>query len=289
MSTRPKIRPTVMIPLDRVHENEWNPNHQTDETFNSLVEEIKEDGFDHPLNVCPWPDYPDKLADEVPVEYTDMDGKVHSCAHFKIIGGAHRSRAARVLGYTEIPSTIYHEWDEAQARLKTVRRNLMTGTLDDVRFTKLVHELTERFDIPKESMPRLMGFDSENDFAKHFIAEKSAKEKTFLDDLMGEVEKEKHAVDSLSDIIATIFAETGDTVVKNYMHFTFKGSLQTVILCDSSTLASVREMIEHLKKSGELATDFMQSAIAGELEERGSKTIEDLISPDGDSVKFPAS
>lgn len=76
MSTDVKIRPVEMIPIHRIHPNEWNPNVQTDETFNKLVEEIREDGFDHPLNVVPI------RKEDYDEAWEDQDEQ-----HYKIIGG----------------------------------------------------------------------------------------------------------------------------------------------------------------------------------------------------------
>ena len=38
------IKEPKMVPVTSIHPNEWNPNQQTDDTFNQLVEEIREDG-----------------------------------------------------------------------------------------------------------------------------------------------------------------------------------------------------------------------------------------------------
>ena len=256
-----KIKTSILIPVAQLVPNEWNPNVESDETFNELVKEIEEDGFEQPINVVPFPEY---SLPEVEVKAVEYEEGKSSC-YFKIIGGEHRWKAAKVLGYVEVPCYVHSDWDEMKQKLKTVRRNLLVGDLNDVKFTELVNSLTDEFEFDSVELARAMGFDTEADFAKHYIEERDAKEKSFIDGLLDETQKAKFAVDSLSDIIATIFADAGDMIDQNFLHFTFKGSLQTVILCDEPTLASVKQMAEFLRASGGMATDFIREAILEHL------------------------
>jgi hypothetical protein len=242
-----EIREAVLISVDNLHPNEWNPNAQSDETFNQLVDEIKEDGFEQPLNVVPCA--------------KNGDG------HYVIIGGEHRWKAARVLGLSEVPCYVHEDWDEAKQKLKTVRRNLMTGTLDDVKFTAMVKDLETRFEIDPQELPKLLGFDDEREFAKHYVEEKESADRSFIDALLSEAKKESHAVDAVVDIVSNIFSEAGDTIDQNFLHFAFKGSVQTVILCDEACNSSVKSMIGNLKKTGGTATSFITDAIDAKLED----------------------
>ena len=242
-----KISESVLIDVDRLHPNEWNPNYQTDDTFNQLVEEIKEDGFEQPLNVVPCSDC--------------GEGE-----QYRIIGGEHRWKAARVLGFEEIPCYIHEGWDEAAQKLKTVRRNLMTGTLDDVKFTAMVKDLENRFEITSEELPRLLGFDDEREFAKHYVEDKEIADRSFIDALLSEAKKESHAVDAVVDVVSNIFAEAGETIDQDFLHFSYRGSIQTVILCDDACTQSVKSMVETLKEKGGTATKFITDAIDTKLE-----------------------
>ena len=241
-----EISTPILIDVDCLHPNEWNPNYQTDETFNQLVDEIKEDGFEQPLNVVP--------ADEI-----------EGVLQYTIIGGEHRWKAARVLGLEQIPCYVHHNWDEAAQKLKTVRRNLMTGQLDDVKFTAMVKDLEDRFKISEEDLPKLLGFEDSREFAKHYVEEKEGADRSFIDALLHEAKKESHAVDSVVDVISNIFAEAGDTIDQDFLHFSYRGSIQTVILCDSECIKSVKGMVDHLKDEGGTATKFLSEAISSHL------------------------
>jgi len=256
----PKIKDAIKIPIGRLHPNEWNPNVQSPETFNELVKEIEEDGFEQPLNVVPCPDFAEATEEETAISFEGGE-----CKHFTIIGGEHRHRAAKVLGYDELPCYVHTDWNDVKAKLKTVRRNILTGKLDDSKFTSLVDGLTELYDIDKDEMARLMGFDTDAEFARHYIEKRAERERSFIDDLLAETQREKYAVDALSDIIATIFAESGETVEQNFMHFAFKGSLQTLVLCDAELLDDVKKMVAHLKEEDGDILPFMKDAIAAKL------------------------
>lgn len=247
------VQKASMIEVDCIHPNEWNPNQQTDDTFNQLVEEIKEDGFDHPLNIVPFEDHPDH-TDDTP--------------QWKIIGGEHRWKAAQVLGMKKVPAIIHYDWDEVQQKLKTVRRNLLSGELNSKKFTALVHSLGDNVD--SDSMHSLFGFDDRNEFDKYVIRDKDAKEKTFLDGLLEEARRDKYAVDSLSDIISTIFAECAETIDQNYLFFTYKGAMVAVVLCDDACSKSVKRLVDHLKDTGEDVSKFMSEAIDSSLDKISS-------------------
>lgn len=244
------IREAVLISIDNLHPNAWNPNTQSDETFNQLVEEIREDGFEQPLNVVPR----ETLTGDLDVD------------NFTIIGGEHRWRAAKVLGILKVPCYIHKDWDVSKQKLKTVRRNLMTGRLDDVKFTAMVKDLESTFEISAADLPKLLGFDDAREFAKHYIEEKDAADRSFIDALLSEAKKESHAVDAVVDVVSNIFAEAGATIDQNFLHFAYKGSIQTVILCDEPCNTAVKGMISVLKKSGGTATEFIREALNVKME-----------------------
>ena len=180
------VKEVYKIPLSQLEANEWNPNEQSDETFNELVKEIQEIGFCDPIHVVPdtvkSPDWKTLFA----------EGK-HAEVFYKIIGGEHRWKACKVLDISPVPAFIHEDWDEVKQKLKTVRQNLLRGHLNDVKFTKLVNDLRTHIDIDENSMASLMGFETEAEFARHYLKEKEAKEKSFVEGLMDETLREKYA------------------------------------------------------------------------------------------------
>jgi hypothetical protein len=90
-------------PIDSIHNNSYNPNRQSDHDFQLLLASIREDGFTQPIIV--------------------------QRASREIVDGEHRWRAARELGYTEIPIVLTDMTPE-QMRIATLRHNRARGSED---------------------------------------------------------------------------------------------------------------------------------------------------------------
>lgn len=240
-----EIKIPVMIPLTHLHLNSWNPNVQSEITFNELVETIAEEGFDHPLTVCPIQ----------PEEYEDgwPPGD-----HYVIIGGEHRFKAALHHELPELPCHVYF-WDEVTQKTKTMRKNLLTGSTDPRKFTNLVNSLIGI--IPREEMHKAMGFDDEKEFTKLLIKDADPREKSFLDGLLAEAQTGKFAIDGLSDIIGNILSNSGDTLDQGYIMFTYKGQTHWMILCDDGLLKEIGKAKKMLSDTGRTATDVMTEAL----------------------------
>jgi len=240
------IRDPVRIPTNKIHPNSWNPNEQSDTTFNALVQEIEEDGFDHPLNV-------------VPCNCDLIEGE-----HYIIIGGAHRHKFAVIKNMPEIPCVVNTEWDEVKQKLKTVRRNLISGHLDARKFTDLVRNLEGKIDISQ--MPALFGFDNEKEFQKNLIKESEKRDKSFIDSLMESTKREKHVTDALTDIVGTLFRETSSTIDQSYLAFTYKGRTHIALLMDESLYVTMQRAVDHIKTTGGNLSNFLNNAISDELD-----------------------
>lgn len=235
------VNEVEMIPLNRLHPNSWNPNEQTDATFNALAAEIQEDGFDDPLQVCP------------------CDCELIEGPHHVIIGGEHRWKAAGTLGMTELPCTV-KSWDAELQKLKTVRRNLIAGDLNDAKFTKLVNSLVDD-GMDKDALPNLMGFDDEAQFAKHLLKDQSERDRSWLDALRDETRQELEAVDSLSDILNGIFADYGETVPQGFMFFAYKGKTHLMVLMHDALRQEVEKMVEVLRATGGDVKEYMTEVL----------------------------
>jgi hypothetical protein len=241
-----KLIDPIRVKINQIHPNEWNPNQQSDETFNMLVEEIREDGFDHPVNL-------------VPCECGEIAG-----LHYKLIGGEHRWRSAHVLGMPEILAVVHTDWDEIQQKLKTVRRNLLSGDLNPQKFTELVRSLDGRID--RASLPKLMGFTDDREFEKSLLKDSSkARDKSFVDSLMDDAKKAKVATDTITDIVANIFAGSDETLPANFLLFGYKGKTHLCVLCDEQTWKAVTGMIDQIKLDGTRVTEFLTEAIERKL------------------------
>lgn len=209
-----KVLDSVLVPISSLQPSGWNPNEQTEAVFCGLVEEIRADGFGNPLGV-------------VPIDPGD-EGE----ARYRIIEGEHRYRAAIELGMVAVPCFIYAGWDETTQKLKTVRRNLLTGSLDEAKFTELVRSLDGRID--RELMPDLFGFESQDAFDRLLLPDMESGET--VDELLGTDPTdtgttERMARDSIADIVTSLFLDSCDTIDQDYMVFAYRGASISVILC----------------------------------------------------------
>lgn len=106
------------VPVDSIFPNPWNPNTQSPFIFDKVKKSIKEFGFVDPILVR-------ELKDET----------------YEIIGGEHRWKAAKELGFTMLPVDCMGKIDDAKAKAMCVLANLH-GQEDSVRVAKLVKTLT---------------------------------------------------------------------------------------------------------------------------------------------------
>tara|TARA_B100000809_G_scaffold136637_1_gene134146 strand:- start:435 stop:1304 length:870 start_codon:yes stop_codon:yes gene_type:complete len=231
-----------LIPLDNLEENSWNPNEQSEQTFNQLVDEIRTDGFQDPLLVVP------KISGKV-------DPKKDK---FIIIGGAHRYRVALVHSMTEVPCYIMENWDEAEQKLKTVRRNLISGELNEQKFNALVADLSEHHNFELAELPYLLGFDNKKDFDK-LIKDTQIEEEDDLSwaEKEEETSKELEAVDSISDVLNNIFSNYGDTVPQSFLFFSHKGKSHFMVMMEDELYELMQVAAEGLRASKKDMNEFL--------------------------------
>lgn len=102
--------------LDDLRPNSYNPNRQSDRDFELLCRSMKEDGFTQPIVAI-------------------KEGKI-------IVDGEHRWRAAKKLGYTEVPVVLVDMTVE-QMRISTLRHNRARGSEDLELSTAVLRDLRE--------------------------------------------------------------------------------------------------------------------------------------------------
>ncbi len=88
------------VPVNRLRENDWNPNEMDEDDFEQLVAEVRRLGrVAKPIVVRP------------------------SGGQFEIIDGAHNFRAARDVGLKEVLCEIDEDMSDIEARIQTYMRN----------------------------------------------------------------------------------------------------------------------------------------------------------------------
>src|SRR3990167_3334570 len=87
------------VPVESIHPNEYNPNRQSEHDFELLQRSMKDDGFTQPIIVQKNPD---------------------GSSSGIIVDGEHRWKAAKAIGYKEIP-VVFVDMTVEQMRISTLR------------------------------------------------------------------------------------------------------------------------------------------------------------------------
>jgi ParB-like chromosome segregation protein Spo0J len=103
------------VPTGDMKPNAYNPNRQSQDDFELLLRSMEEDGFTQPIVALP--------------DNTIVDGE-------------HRWRAARELGYTEVP-VVHVNMTPEQMRIATLRHNRARGSEDYDLATQVLKDLQE--------------------------------------------------------------------------------------------------------------------------------------------------
>ena len=239
-----KVSKVVMIPIAELYPNDWNPQVMSQEEFNALVQEIEQDGFDEPIIVCP----------------KEKGG-------WTIIAGQHRHEACKVLGFKMIPCVVKTDWDMQVQKIKTVRRNLLRGSIDSARFTKLVNDLHEQYDLSLNQIRDLMGFTNEKEFFEQYKTEEAVKDEA-ITDLKNQSRQEMNAVQNLSFILNDLISQYGDTIPNGYVYFFYGTQWILSVSCDKVLEKRLTAMMEALQKDEVKIQEVLADAIDIALEKK---------------------
>lgn len=250
------ITEIVEILIEKLIPNPWNPNTQSNDVFNALVENIKEIGMVEPILVVP---------------HEEKEG------FYTIISGEHRYNACKVLNYIKVPAIIKEDFNIDLQKFQTVRMNVLKGKFDPVKFTQLFDEMAEKYgeDMTKE----MMKFVDERAFKDVYMAIKRELPKDMQDKLESS-RKEIKTVDDLSRILNELFSKYGNTLDNNFMLFTYGGKVHLWVLLDKDLKELlVDNIIEQFKDHGINADRFFQLL----LERHGEALINEMVES-GDGV-----
>lgn len=234
---QPSILKVFDIPLALLDGDELNPNEMAEDKFDLLVQEIQDNGFDEPIIVIPNP---------------RAEGR------YLIAGGHHRKKAAAQLGMAAIPAVIKESWDEDQQKLALVKRNIVHGKMNNVKFTKLYNDLAKKYD-PK-LLQTMLGFTQTKEFdAVYEGISKSlnTKQKKTL----AKAKEKIKSVDDLSAVLHKIFKEEGSEADHSYVVFSFGGKKHHYVQVDDETEKALSALKAQYDARGESLTDFIVSTI----------------------------
>lgn len=200
------IWPTEEIDIDLLDPSDENPNEMTDDEFSALVEEVADHGWLTPLQVIgPGPN-----------------------GRYKLFGGHHRVKVAEVLGMTRLPCVVVDPdaFDDDFRKLQLVRQNILHGSLNPEKFTRLYNEMAKRYD--GEVLRRMFAFTKTDAFDRLYLDAKKALPPD-MQRKLEDVRKELKTVDDLSLVLNRLFTEYGNTLDSNFMFFSWGGKEHIMI------------------------------------------------------------
>jgi ParB family chromosome partitioning protein len=108
----------TQIKTDQIAPNDYNPNVVSADILAKLRAEIGQKGLCEPIIVR-----------------RRGDG-------YEIVDGEHRWRICRDLGWPEVPCII-QDYDDSEAKIKTLQLNYMRGSVIPVKLAALIHDLNK--------------------------------------------------------------------------------------------------------------------------------------------------
>ena len=223
----------VDIPIEDLIPDEDNPNEMDEATFDQLIEEIREQGFDEPIQVRPHP---------------TMKGK------YQIAGGHHRVKAATVLGMQSVPAVIKNFSDREQ-KVALVKRNALRGELNKGKLVKLYQTLAKGRD--PVQVQRELGFTNTKRF-ELMIDEVSKTLTPKQKKQLAAAKEDIKSMDDLSSVLNRIFKESGSELDKGYMVFSFGGKRHHYFQIDEGTDKLLQSIVAEAESRGMTYTEAVQ-------------------------------
>jgi len=149
-----------MVETELLKPNDYNPNLMTDEQFQSLVEDFKENGFVGQ-----------------PIIVNDKN---------EIIDGEHRWRCAKFLGFEKVPVVIFNPKDAEHQKILTIGWNAKRGEMSPLKLAGLISELNQKYTL--EELSSKLGF-SANQLKDTLAMTQVTKE--FMDRIKKEAEEQE--------------------------------------------------------------------------------------------------
>lgn len=262
----PKLRLPKAISVDVLDEHPRNSQRQSRHVFEELKQSIEENGFDESLLVVPRKDSPGR---------------------YYVVSGNHRLKAAKAVGYTEVPAVIREDWDDVEAQVQLVRRNYVRGSIDKAAFTVAVNALMDDAAIELNAVMDHFGFEDENEFAKLYQQEQ-VREQKIVEEARREATANMSMIEDLGSVISEIIGQYGHTIPSGFIAFPFGGKNHLLIHTTASLKSVMERCMRHSADTGiplhvvlaGVATIGMHQAGFGQKENR----IEDVKSLGGDET-----
>ena len=215
----------LLISVDVVDHWILNPNEQDTHTFNLLVKKIKEqyanpETMDQAIHICPNP---------------EIDGR------FINFSGNHRLKAVKFLGGVRIQATLFF-WPLQKVIEEAVSDNLVKGSTNSEKFTKLVNWYANKWKVSVEDIAPKWGFQKEAEFYKNYKRAQTEQLKKLDDQIKTESKDKLQKIENLSFVLNKLFREYGSTLDQEFMFFMFGDKLHMMVWMDAELQQSVKRI-----------------------------------------------
>ena len=227
MAVQEPIR--TYLPITQLVPFDGNPNKMTEREFDLLIDNFEKMGVTDPVLVWPidlklflsiWKKHRKAVVvDDVggPAYDAFEQEMVEQACFFKIVGGHHRTEAAKYLELVRMPCTINvdPEFDQEQAEIQLMRHNMIKGHQDPQKFFTLYEKYLSN-GYADDMVQELFGFADASEFKK-LIDQSAATLPKELQDKFKEAAKEVKTIDGLAKLLNHMFTMYGDTLPYGYM------------------------------------------------------------------------
>ena len=166
------ISQVELVDVDLLKPNEYNPNEMSKQQFQSLVDDLKENGF---------------VGQPIVVNDSHV-----------IIDGQHRWEAAKFLGYEKVPVVFFNPADEDHQKMLTVGWNTKRGEFNPTKLAQLILDLNQRHTL--EELSSKLGFSQEQLLDKLAISEVTQE---FMDNIKKQAEVRQSEIPTVINFAIT--------------------------------------------------------------------------------------
>lgn len=218
------------LPVELLEENEGNPNRMTAREFDLLVDNLQRTGLTENIVVRPL-----------------GNGK------YRVVSGHHRLKAAKFLGYEEVPCAIIVDpkFDEEAEMFQLIRMNVIKGKLDPQAFTDMYGKVAGKYG--DEILQDMFGFAEEAEFKKLILATAKSLPKE-LQEKFKEGAQEIKTINQLAKLLNKLFTTYGDTLPYSYMILDYGGQQNFWLRIENKTFKAL-QLIGELCVEEEVSMD----------------------------------
>jgi hypothetical protein len=230
-----------MIPVDQLIFDESNPNKQDKKTFELLVANIKEVGFD-------------ENAIAITTDKFTEDGR----PMYKLVAGNHKVMAAMRNDVDEVPVVIRDDWDKYTVMSQAYRRNFSRGEVDRLVYTNIVNQLREEEGLNDHEVMRKLGIHDEEKFQSQLAQEVDEEYKGTsgsgsggLDDSAEEeLNNRIKLIDNIGLVVSEIVEKYGDTIPFSLLIFPTSGRKHAYIQSTPALKAVLTKVFQECVQKG---------------------------------------